>query len=662
VGRRTRAAPFRHQPALDGVRGLAVAGVLLYHGGVGWLPGGYLGVDAFFVLSGYLITSLLVAEWRSTGTISLRAFWARRARRLLPALFGVLAGVLVYAAVAMPSTDLGALRGDAVATLLYVANWRAVLSGHAYMDQFTAPSLLMHTWSLAVEEQWYLVWPAVAFAALRLGGTRALAFLAACGYVASVVSANVLSHGAFSRTYYGTDTRAQSLLLGALLALAIPTLPAVRSRAGQTAFDVFGITGALAAGWFWATTRTNAPNLFDGPLLVAALGTAAVIVTVVAVRDGLLAWILSWRPLRALGLISYGLYLWHWPVFLVVNHTRTGLDGSALLAARCAVSLLIATASFLFIERPVRAGALARTGPLVRRSLAPVTVGALVVLTALVTSGATSTPSLEAIAARVHRRRPAVPATEPAPQPATVAHPVRVPPRPLRVLIVGDSTALMVGAGFAPTDQTGLWIDDQGVLGCGLLNDSPRLGGDGRWSRPPAHCAAMPTVWRTFVATDRPDEVVVLVGPWDIENRRVAGRIVGPGDREYTDQLQTALDEGVRIWSALGARVVILTSPHLHPREDAPGDVTADPRRIDVLNSIERAYVAAHPDTTTLLDWGPWLDAQEAAGAHVRPDGVHLGLFTAHVAGDWLTPRLRALHPDVDIAAPQAVARAAHVR
>jgi hypothetical protein len=152
------------------------------------------------------------------------------------------------------------------------------------------------------------------------------------------------------------------------------------------------------------------------------------------------------------------------------------------------------------------------------------------------------------------------------------------------------------------------------------------------------------------------------VGPWDIENRRVAGRIVGPGDREYTDQLQTALDEGVRIWSALGARVVILTSPHLHPREDAPGDVTADPRRIDVLNSIERAYVAAHPDTTTLLDWGPWLDAQEAAGAHVRPDGVHLGLFTAHVAGDWLTPRLRALHPDVDIAAPQAVARAAHVR
>ncbi|HEY7134259.1 MAG TPA: acyltransferase family protein [Acidimicrobiia bacterium] len=644
------------------MRGLAVAGVLLYHGGVGWLPGGYLGVDAFFVLSGYLITSLLVAEWRSTGTISLRAFWARRARRLLPALFGVLAGVLVYAAVTMPSTDLGALRGDAVATLLYVANWRAVLSGHAYMDQFAAPSLLMHTWSLAVEEQWYLLWPPVAFAALRHGGTRLLAFLAAGGYLASVVSASVLSHGAFTRAYYGTDTRAQSLLLGALVALAVPALPRVRSRVAQAGFDMFGIAGALAAGWFWATTRTNAPDLFDGPLLVAALGTAGVIVTVVTVRDGLLAWILSWKPLRALGLISYGLYLWHWPVFLVVDHARTGLEGSALLGVRCAVSLLIATASFLFIEKPIRAGALARTGPVVRRAVAPVMVGALVVLIALVTSGATSTPSLEAIAARVHRRHPAVPATQPVPQPATGARPVRVAPRPLRVLIVGDSTALMVGAGFAPTDQTGLWIDDQGVLGCGLLNDGPRLGGDGTWSRPPARCNAMPALWRNFVATDRPDEVVLLVGPWDIEDRRVAGRVVVPGDHEYTDELQTALDDGVRIWSALGARVVILTSPHLHPREDARGDATADPHRIDALNSIERAYAAAHPSTTTLLDWGPWLDAQEAAGAHVRPDGVHLGLFTAHIAGDWLTPRLRALSPGVDTAAPEAVAHGVHVR
>jgi hypothetical protein len=230
------------------------------------------------------------------------------------------------------------------------------------------------------------------------------------------------------------------------------------------------------------------------------------------------------------------------------------------------------------------------------------------------------------------------------------------------VLIVGDSTALMVGAGFAPTDQTGLWIDDQGVLGCGLLNDSPRLGGDGRWGRPPAHCAAMPALWRNFVATDRPDEVVLLVGPWDIENRRVAGRVVVPGDQEYTGELQNALDEGVRIWSALGARVVVLTSPHLHPREGAPGDVTADPHRIDVLNSIERAYAAAHPNTTTLLDWGPWLDAQEAAGAHVRPDGVHLGLFTAHVAGDWLTPQLRALHPGTDTPAPAAPASGVHVR
>src|SRR3990167_8905445 len=147
-----------YQPALDGIRGLAVAAVLAYHAGLPWARGGFLGVDAFFVLSGYLITSLLLAEWRAAGSIDLVAFWTRRARRLLPALFLVLAGVVGYATAFAEPGQLGALRQDALATLGYVANWRQVFAGESYFDQFSAPSPLRHTWSLAIEEQWYLLW------------------------------------------------------------------------------------------------------------------------------------------------------------------------------------------------------------------------------------------------------------------------------------------------------------------------------------------------------------------------------------------------------------------------------------------------------------------------------------------------------------------------
>src|SRR6476619_6540265 len=148
---------WRHQPALDGLRGLAVAGVLLFHGG--HLRGGYLGVDAFFVLSGFLITTLLLVEARTNGRVALGAFWARRARRLLPALACVIAFVTVYAAVLAKPAELATIRSDALATITYVANWRAIASSHDYWALFRQPSPLEHTWSLAIEEQFYLLWP-----------------------------------------------------------------------------------------------------------------------------------------------------------------------------------------------------------------------------------------------------------------------------------------------------------------------------------------------------------------------------------------------------------------------------------------------------------------------------------------------------------------------
>ena len=201
-----------HLPSLDGIRAFAVCAVLLYHAGVAGVRGGLLGVDVFFVLSGFLITSLLCAEQSERGSIRLGQFWARRARRLLPALFLLLLGVALYAWVLRNSLDVSSIRGDAVSTLLYVANWHFIFSGQGYFTQSTAPSPLLHMWSLGVEEQYYLVWPLVAFFVLRRGGARLMAWVAGLGAAASALLMASMYLAGFSpdRLYYGTDTRGAS--------------------------------------------------------------------------------------------------------------------------------------------------------------------------------------------------------------------------------------------------------------------------------------------------------------------------------------------------------------------------------------------------------------------------------------------------------------------
>jgi peptidoglycan/LPS O-acetylase OafA/YrhL len=158
---------FGYKPALDGLRAVAVVSVMAFHFGASWAPGGFFGVDMFFVLSGYLITSLLVVEWDSAATVHFTAFWARRARRLLPALFLVLIVISIWAALEVHSDELGTIRWDAIWTLFYGANWRFISSGQSYFDLFRNASPLRHTWSLAIEEQFYLVWPLVTFLCLR---------------------------------------------------------------------------------------------------------------------------------------------------------------------------------------------------------------------------------------------------------------------------------------------------------------------------------------------------------------------------------------------------------------------------------------------------------------------------------------------------------------
>ena len=236
--------PYR--PGLDGLRALAVAGVVLYHAGVSWMPGGFLGVDVFFVLSGYLITSLLLAERRRKGRVGFIAFWLRRARRLLPAVLLVVF-VCLLATSTIARDDLARTRGDAIASVVYLTNWHLIAASHSYFNAFGRPSLLQHLWSLAVEEQFYLFWPLVLMGSLKLLGRRYTIVLT----VLLALASTALMWGLYdpnrdpSRVYYGTDTRAATLRVGALLAFAWP-LGGFRDEVSRHAVRVLDGVGCVA--------------------------------------------------------------------------------------------------------------------------------------------------------------------------------------------------------------------------------------------------------------------------------------------------------------------------------------------------------------------------------------------------------------------------------
>lgn len=350
-------------PGLDGLRALAVIGVLLYHADLN-VSGGFLGVESFFVLSGFLITSLLLAEWRQRSGIDLTAFWLRRARRLLPALFLMLLGTLVLAGLLLRGETAG-LRADMLAALSYVMNWHLVFSGQSYFDPLARPSLLQNLWSLAVEEQFYLLWPLLFTVGMRYLRRSGL-LLATLGAAAAsaLLMASLYQPGADpSRLYFGTDTRASGLLLGAALALGwTPRRASGSTRRGAGALlDLLGIVvlgGLIAAFIAWYDYQ---PLLYRGGFAMVAIGTAVVIVAATHPGARLLPALLEWRPLRWIGQRSYGIYLWYWPIFMFTRpYVDVPLGGWPLLALRLPIVIALAALSFRYVELPARRGAVGR--------------------------------------------------------------------------------------------------------------------------------------------------------------------------------------------------------------------------------------------------------------------------------------------------------------
>lgn len=359
---------------LDGVRAIAVLAVMFYHADLPWMPGGFLGVDVFFVLSGFLITSLVLTELERTNRMDFKQFYIRRARRLLPAVLVLLAVVAVIGA--FLATDAAAgLRRDIPASLLYVTNWAYVFSDQSYFEVIGRPPLLQHLWSLAVEEQFYLIWPAVAYFAFRRGqklanvtGRDVVRHWAVVGALASTALMIVMSlMGGYpdpndgSRVYFGTDGHAMGLLIGAALAtMWLPQSMRKVSHAASGIVNAIGLGSLVLVIWIMASTHSDSAWLYRGGFLVFAV-IVAVMIAAITHPSSQIGAVLGKQPLRYIGQRSYGLYLWHWPIFLIL---RPGLDipieGFWNLALRFGATFAAAELSYRYLEMPIRRGDLKR--------------------------------------------------------------------------------------------------------------------------------------------------------------------------------------------------------------------------------------------------------------------------------------------------------------
>ncbi|MGZ6925420.1 MAG: DUF459 domain-containing protein [Acidimicrobiia bacterium] len=655
AGRTSDPDALTRVPALDGLRGLAVLGVLAFHGQLAIASGGFLGVSAFFTLSGFLITSLLLLERERTGRIGLLRFWTRRARRLLPAALVALAGIAVYGAFVATGHQASRIGGDGLSALAYVANWRFVIGDQSYAALFSAPSPVQHFWSLAIEEQFYLVFPLMLIGLCtvlrtRVGLRRALLVLTA----ASIATGWLLwspGHDP-ARVYYGTDTRAAELLIGAVLATMLAGRRRSRVRGRRIATATAGSVALVLLVVAWATFSQSTTFLYRGGFALHALLTALVIAAARLPRP--VARVLAIRPLRELGLVSYGVYLYHWPIFLWLDSGRVGIDGFALFVIRCAVTLGVAVASYRWVEQPIRAGRrITGWQPRLAFPLTAAAIGALLValpasasdpiVFAAVRPGAgrPAKPVGTQVLAEQVRRSDSLARTQNVATVATTAPTLpAAPPPPLpvrRIMVVGDSVALTLGRGLER------WGPPNGVA---VFNDGRAycpIARGGRLAATLGHtaeaCADWPTAWPAALRRFQPDLVVVLTTVWDVSGRQRddwGPHFVGPGDPRFDQMLRSEWSEAVRVLSSTGARVVWLDTPCM-----SNPDTNHD---IDVMNTSTLPSVRAQGAVT--LDLGAFVCPHHqftgslAGVDDIRPDGLHFSDAGADLVARWLGPQL----------------------
>ncbi|HEV3265185.1 MAG TPA: acyltransferase family protein [Acidimicrobiales bacterium] len=692
---RGRNVTFGFIPALDGLRALAVLGVMMYHGGVPILGGGFLTIDVFFVLSGFLITSLLVGEWRKKLTIHLGQFWARRARRLLPALLVMLIAVAIYAKVFAPPGEFANLRLDSLSTLFYVANWHFIFAGTNYFNLTAHPSPLNHMWSLSIEEQFYIVWPPVVLAMLWVGNKLRPArrlwpvfAVAVAGAVASALDMGLLYHGPQSvmRVYEGTDTRSQDMLVGAALAIGMAiwaqhrkALPADPGSAGgvgrgsgsasglgsgsaqlhrrdrirqqkagvtpipawelpagrwRTALGVLGWVVIAVFAYAWSHMSQPTTFLYRGGFFLVAVGVALVIFTAVTHQLGSVSRALGIRPFQYVGKISYGTYLWHFPLFAMLSATSLHLIGYPLLVIRIGVTLLVATISFYVVEEPIRRGRM--------RSLTEWRAW-------LMTSGAVFGVVAVTVLATLPSAADAAPASLSRPSGSQYNGPT------VKLAVFGDSVASRLGLAMSLNNLQQSYdvdLENDALVGCGVVRSTQYIA-HGVANLMAASCNSStpasqqwPAQWSGDLAQFHPNVVAVLVGRWEINDRLINGQWMHIGEPAYDTILRQSLEQAVNVAGSTGAQVVLMTAPCFDSGEQDNGQPWPEDSatRLSDYNTILRQVGAEHPTNTEVFDLGSLVCpgghfALSVDGVQLRDaDGIHI--VPTDAAGQWLDARV----------------------
>lgn len=652
--------------SLDGLRALALLIIIGYHFGIGWLPGGFFSLDIFYVLSGFLITGLLLSEYRRRDSIKLSAFWLRRARRLLPCLMLVLVATsLCVRYLAAPGTYPD-FRMDSLAALFYFSNWWQIAVSSNYFVATGAVSPLTHTWSLAVEEQFYLVWPLVVLAVLHLSrsfhrGVRTLLAVSAVGAVASCVEMALLYSPTanLTRLYFGTDTHAQSILIGATLACSITLVqlrrhqegmaPSVSSRRARWAFSVLGLVGFGVVAYL--SVHFTGLSSFDyrGGFAISSLAAAAILLSALCAVGGPVSRLLGLRPMVWFGMISYGGYLWHFPVYIFVNSARTGISGLPLMALQFTITVVLAASSFYLVERPVMERRFWRTtkAALAGVSATAATVGVVLVTTAVLAS-ATAAP-IRHFDSQTARQGPP------------------------KMLVLGDSTGYTLGFALSATRPKETTVVNNAIFGCGLAigtyasEDNSAATGlpmfPGCNSNEPASQQWPARYVNSVKGIKRGDLVVFLAGDWEVQDIERNGKwfnITQPAFRRYERSQMRKL---ISIATSHGAHLDLLTMPAMADDYDTSGAWRSLPgnsaKRRNLYNGLLRNVAAGYPNRVSVIDYGKILspDGQFHGyldGVQVRTaDGIHTpsyapgnpfaGNSTKAVADafyDWISPRL----------------------
>jgi peptidoglycan/LPS O-acetylase OafA/YrhL len=650
-----REPAFSYRPALDGLRAFAVLSVFAYHLRYSWARGGYLGVDAFFVISGYLITSLLLNEQHRHGAIELAAFWGRRARRLLPAVLLLVLGIALYSVTWANPAQLGSLRSDGWATLCYVANWHFIASKQSYFDLFSAPSPLRHMWSLAIEEQFYLVWPLVVFAALRIskGRRSLLTVITVVGIAASTIWMSVYFDVTDpSRTYYGTDTRAHSLLVGCLLAILMERIGTIGERA-RVPLQCAGLVAAVGVVAAASAVSDRNEAMYHGGFLLFAIGVAVVIAAAVQTTWSPVRTLLSPAPVRWVGRISYGLYLWHWPAIVILTPARVHAHGQVLTLVQVVATFAVSSLSFYLIERPIRYGSMPNRAVLVSAPAAIVIVG-------IVLAGATvgsAKPEFDATAPITAPPPPPSTTTTTAP-PASVVGGTTTPTtapavRPMTIAIIGDSVAGSLSWGLIDVTQgSPVRVVSAAYAGCGIASGmaTDDQGKPFAWSK---DCVKnVPKVLEQIVREQKPD-VVMWMSSWELSDRidPDTNTLLRRGTPAHDRALLASIDVQAKRVTAGGAHLVFLTLAPRAPSETSGIAADGQDGRYAHYNDLLRTYAREHEDTVSVIDLSHYLCpsgppcATKVHGVVMRPDGAHFSRATSPIAARWLLPQLEAADP-----------------